>query len=603
MRITPSLPYYRTNNFAGLPKGSYCIPNPQHFHIVRKNQIAKPQRPILVKVAPHLRAAHYVFNRFNVNCDKNTQTVTINIGNYRAVSLSMSLQTVDDFIRPFANALNILNTTDRTHRGAQTSYVVQENTDVVQENTDYTPLVQSYVKENDKVPNDSNFEQQILQKLHENLVSDLTEDDSKSELDEIPSLNLDQGESETESPQAIIEFTDDDSLKVNENLSEIPEDESQVDDFESENSQNVSPDESWISSGLGDSEKLSPPNDQSVSEVDDKVLKISHIIYDYMSEQGFEDSDLVIFPELNIDNNTTKLIRKLKETYYDFYGDELTSEDRSDLRIAIDSCTLNLIKKDDRMMSSSDSFDFSVSADKVFSVSETVSAILDLLFEALRDETNEVNENDFGEPMKDENHNIYHSTPGPSKKGEELEVTVFKQNKLHMPRYESYWFAIGSPRGKKIVHCQSSPKKVIKGNGTFSRASFGLNSGSFMKPPLSPILEEASSNLSLDFLEEGEGDEEEDVDLLGGGDSLEVESILPHPYVIFDEPGSRVVVCSNVSFNRTTTTASSAYVKADSVLFNKKNNSAGDESFYSTVSDLNTSDDEGDWMGYEKAKF
>ncbi|RZC40889.1 hu-li tai shao [Asbolus verrucosus] len=635
-RLIGTQPYYRTSNYAGLPKGSYCIPNPQHFHVVRQSHIAQPLRPFLVKIAPQSRAAHYIFNRFNVNCDRRTETVTLNVGNIRTVSLGMSLQTVNDFIRPFAKALNMLEVPDVNHQESQTSYIATN--DAIVNSKDYTPLLEGYEenKTSAQVRDDSEFEKKILQKLHENLVADLTRTDSESDLELEDAKQEDiKSQSESDSEWAgmkleetknkvqykIFRFTEKDLTNINESMADaghIPDglnssDESnrKVSDHVAETGKNESlSNGSTISSlsideGVGDLTKSTPPQ-KVIMEPDHRVVKIGKIVFGYMSEQGFEDSDLVIFPELLNDTNTDKLMARLTETYRELYGDSLTSEGRSDLRLLVCSYVLNLIENDERMISSTDSLEAPMVSDKIFSISETLSAIMDHFFESIDGNAKNDSEifNDFAHPIRNSNGNVNHSTPDanrfnqiseeiPTDRTYEVveEVTTFKQDQVPKSSYESYWFSIGSPRQQKIV--KPTPKRKITNIDDIPLPLPKNHNNSETKNViLSPILEEASRNLFFDFLEDEDDNIQkpvEEMDMMAGGDSENIENILSGRsacYMSFEKPETNIVVSRGVSFNRAVTTVSSAYVKADSVVFKKTNSTAenGDESCYSVAS-------------------
>ncbi|XP_063912463.1 uncharacterized protein Hts isoform X3 [Zophobas morio] len=620
-RLITSLPHYRTNSYAGLPKGSYAIPNPMHFHIVQHKYIAQPLRPVLVKIGPQNRATHYVFNRFNVN--KNTQTVTINIGNYRSVSLGMSLQTVTDFIKPFANALNILNGPGLSHSEAQTTYMVQQEG---VPSAEYTPLIESYDQRESllRVNDESNFEKQILQKLQDNLIADLMKSDSESEQE------VEQAEARTE----VVQFTEEDTFIVNERLA----DEDYVIDnnnSSTESNRNDQINDSLVSTsvdeGIGDLTKLSPISQdsledddrvkenpelaksqcQEVVKPDDKVVKLGKIIFDYMSEQGFDISELVIFPELSHDANTSKLMTKLSETYDELYGNKLTSEERSALRLVVCSYVLNLIENDERMMSSTDSLEFPMVSDKLFSVSETLSAIMDRFFDVVDDNRSEVFE-DFVQPMTT---TVLHSTPDTTNVVDTHEtyeiveeITSFKKDQIVKPGHETYWFSIGTPKEQKVTK-RTPPKQIINYDDIPLPPPKDLYYYGTTSQPLSPIIEEANRNLFFDFVEDEKAAALEIEDVLAGGDTEKVDNVLSKhhdgTYIAFDKPETNVVVSTGVTFNRTITTVTSAYVKAESVIFKKNNSVNDDESFYSVTSQCsgNKSDDEGDWMGFEKAKF
>lgn len=644
-------PFYRTSNYAGLPKGSYTVPNPRHFHIVCENHVAEPLRPLLVKIGPNTRPSpHYIFNRFNLNY-RNKETITINIGNLRTVSLGMSLQTANDFIVPFANALNMLNGgSNLNHQECQTSYVNLERCDdMTDESTDGSEL-----------------EKEILKKLQKNLLFDLTRNDDESDSesqkivqfderhqlsDEINESLADLPKTECSVPESEVRgklqrnlFTDlngdltsdvaksasesrlniDDFVKerdiwekltwnfglpkssdVNELTEHVKMTENvQLDDkvpllsiADQKMTENVDVDDkptldlncqenvvlsddlSISSLSFHDDDRIttnsSPSIDEGIGDLtksesdrivnnwvlnslddDDEVAVFGRLIFDYLSDQGFEQLDLVIFPEILLDLDAHKLLNHLKEKYDEVYGGTgLDNVEKNDLRLAICDYVLNLVENDEIDVSG-DSLDPPMVSDRVFSTSEVLATILDHFFDMI-DVENERNgavlpqnggsspvlepnllQNGTSSPISKQNgdDNIYHSTPDKDDSyGYEMveEVSWFKKDQSE--KSELYWFSIGSPVEKKIVKTPT-PRKIINVDDIPLPLPKDMTVKNTKTRFLSPIVEEPCRNLSLEFTTGV--DERVDVDsFLGGGDNEQILARIDEIFDSFDEGG------------------------------------------------------------------
>lgn len=188
---------YRTYSHAGFPKGSYALPNPTHFHIVRHNQTAVRMRPVLVKLGTHGHPTHYTFNTScTLKRSPQRPMVTINIGDTRAITLNISMQTIREFIYPFASALNLANIHSFHNMASQTSFN-KENYDTNDDTTDSSSQIvnitelcfknnilmpketanrqeKNVMKETDEDDVISEYEMKIMQNLHENLVQDIS---------------------------------------------------------------------------------------------------------------------------------------------------------------------------------------------------------------------------------------------------------------------------------------------------------------------------------------------------------------------------------------------------------------------------------------------
>lgn len=541
--LASTIPYYRTNNFAGLPKGSYCNPNPKHFHIVHTTSIAPRLRPSLIKICPPSRVSHYIFNRFNGNYGKDRQTVTISVGGLSTVSHSMSLQAIRDFITPFHSALNMIENkkinNSQKDESSQTTYFANrlENGDLI--------------KDMESVTYKTDYENLVLQKMHASLVADLTKSDSERSLGE---------------------FSDEECFGLNESLANVS----------SNNTPTYSLDE-----GIGDLTQLSSTNHVE-EEIDIRVIKLGNIIFNYMAEQGFEESDLIIFPEILDDTNTNKLINQLLDIYEQLYPEDLSNEERNILRLQIGSYVLQRTESDKRLKSSNESLNSSLVSDKVFTISETLCTILDHFFDSLE---STLEDRLFASPVPDFNENkILHSTPEVVE-----EITAFKKDVLHKPGHEMYWFSVSSPREQK------SEPKVLKTIINPDDIPLPLPREVFTTPKtmLAPILEELTQSSRFDEM--------------AGGDSNLLDNVLSgdesFSYVSFEKPETNVVLSTDVNFSRTITTTSSAYVNIKTMILNRTHSGGEGDSFYSVASHLsgdeidNQDSDEGDWMGYEQAKF
>ncbi|KAK9874976.1 hypothetical protein WA026_005792 [Henosepilachna vigintioctopunctata] len=364
---------------------------------------------------------------------------------------------------------------------------------------------------------------------------------------------------------------------------------------------------------------------------DEHIKTLADAIYDYLQEQCFEIRELVLFPEILHDRNLNKLLAKLKGMYDEFYSNKLGDEEKNELRMSISAAILSNLENDSKVNaeSSNDSSLLNIVSDKVFTITEFVSDILDSFFNlvsqstclVLKEDSNGENFLEFTKPFRDDNGNLLHSTP---ESGEIMEssndvekdpvnsptdavVTAFKKDTSRKSGAETFW-----------ISCNASPQ-IRKGTPKTPKRVFNIDDIP-LRPPedlvfrspennLCSIPEEARCNLFGPSYDEEcelgprapETHETVEVkldDILAGGDGS---------YISLDEPEMNVVVHNEVKFYRICTTNKSSFLKANSVTFQKnKINSENDsnESFYSACGNLkDKEDDDGDWMGYDMAKF
>ncbi|KAL3277414.1 hypothetical protein HHI36_012762 [Cryptolaemus montrouzieri] len=164
---------YRTNSHSGLPKGSYLVPNPLHFHIVQKKQISMLRKPRLTTVTPFNCSSGYLFNHNRLRTNSEP-VVIVDFGNSHTVSLKIPIQIIKGFILPFANALNITSVPTLNTKSSQTTYMnnfqrVGPNLSELENN--YTPLlIEDPKPQKSTVDITTSFEAQILQKMHDRIM-------------------------------------------------------------------------------------------------------------------------------------------------------------------------------------------------------------------------------------------------------------------------------------------------------------------------------------------------------------------------------------------------------------------------------------------------
>ncbi|KAL3277415.1 hypothetical protein HHI36_012763 [Cryptolaemus montrouzieri] len=381
-------------------------------------------------------------------------------------------------------------------------------------------------------------------------------------------------------------------------------------------------------------EKVEGKKHKNVRCYDDRIKTLSDAIYEYLQQQCFEIKELVLFPEILHDPNLNKLLAKLKNMYDDFYSNNLTNEEKNELRVNISTNILGYLENDSYVNAdtSNDSSLLNIVSDKVFTITEFVSEILDNFFKLISESTCLVMKEDssgenfleFTQPFRDANGNLLHSTPQspleeeennkttdvitPKKVVEVSEITSFKKEKSKISGAEAYWITC-SASPQKHRDLPKTPRHVVNIDDIPLRPPEDLLNITPSNKDLYLIPEEPRCEL---FGDSHDDDYESDnlnipdcyrtavdkIDILAGGDGS---------YVSFHKPETNVVMHNEVQFFRICTVNSSSYVKTGNIVLqkNKISDNESDESFYSVNGNTNNveGDEEGDWMGYEMAKF
>lgn len=655
-RVQENRSFYRTQSHAGFPKGSYSVPNPTHFHIARYTYAPVPLQPALIRVLPQNERLH----KRNFSFEPKKPSVTINIGNTRTVSLNISMQTLREFIYPLATALNFINLPAFSNKSSQTSYVTSEcfSSDedlsdfeyniirrlkehlvhdvceeaTLSENEIYTEHDSAMVKEiasNEELDNLEVFDfSQTLMEWSEYEEDDYFEKNQYQALKLDPQIfyNITSLDAELESVDEENETTSSHGDLVIDESWNFP-----VEVILSEgivpnevNAEKASPDliitkdielpycasssKTQSDEGFNDSSSLISSNHYEIHEpsepVTEGVLMMSQAILDYLVKQCYEIKELVLFPEVNYDENIHKVFLKLKQLYTKFYGEECTDEQKNELRISITQEVLKQLQMFDSRASASSSEDSFVS-DKLFSISEFVSDILDSFFGGIIDaESFSL----FKQTLVSSNQDCSSTPQGkqPNSLTDEEEIISFQKNVSEKSGNESYWFAVQKKSLYDLPKSPQVPRRIIniddiplRPPSFFENRSHSLSSGR-----LSPIPEEPSRRLFDSELDDSSSDDDfhkcsgyslngvdlisPEKDIFAGGDT----------YVAYDRPEINVVVCDAVEFCRTKTINVSSYQKASEVRFDPNKTRTIINSDGEVVDE-----DDGDWMGYESAVF
>lgn len=353
----------------------------------------------------------------------------------------------------------------------------------------------------------------------------------------------------------------------------------------------------------------------ALQEPSEAVVKMSGEIFKYLKEQCFEINELVLFPELIHNEHVQKLMERLKILFEQYCLQKLTEEEKNELRIQIATEALTQTQLDEV---SSASPDTSFISDKAFSTSEFISDILDRFFCYIDDDSF----SNFRDSLTctDE----LSSTP---QVNEYHEVTSFKKSVAEKSGNETFWFSLSkttmplpkSPLVKRnVVNVDDIPLKpppdlfpgFIKASELllmssdsrltpiaeesrrkldFSEESSDEDENLPLKSPQSllpgfikaselltatPVAEK--SRRKLDFSQASSGEDENHNDCFAGGDTC--VKILPTDTDFLRK---------TTHFQRTNTEKSTLYINESVVEFER----------------LDKSTDEGDWMGFEGAKF
>lgn len=552
---------YRSNSHAGLPKGSYMVPNPIHFHIARHLQLNRMMRPQIISLAFPSHTTNYLYNNqrrhFNIPTTTTRQSssiITLNLANSRTVALDISMDTIVKFISPFVSALNSIRLPGFVSQASQTAFNTEETHTV-----EHTPLsIDSYAPNFSRKLETTSYEEEILNKLHNDLVVDLSGNESL--------------ESECVENEGLAGDLTPNTTKILQKCSDS--------DGETENEHQIEEKCNNVTITI----KPEP-------EVDERLVKISTPIREYIIKQCLELRELILFPEVLHDPNLVKLLDELKCLYTELYGNVLSAEEKNELRISIGAYLMDgMTQENDRTNCSNDS-------DKLFSVSELISDILDNFFTILESDSVTTNSEENFVKFKRTLEEMYDlsstlelddATFATPQKSSPI-VTSFKNNESAKTGAESFWFSItdASPvRETETVNFDDIPIPITWAN----RSSVDRT--------LSPILEEAQLKFDDDCNKEN------------------VDDFDSNSYFSFEEPEINVVVCNSGNFYRTTTVNSSAFTKSETVTFNRSalkccTNVYLNENDPAYISNninenshsVESSDDEGDWMGFASAKF
>ncbi|XP_050315375.1 uncharacterized protein LOC126749732 isoform X2 [Anthonomus grandis grandis] len=332
------------------------------------------------------------------------------------------------------------------------------------------------------------------------------------------------------------------------------------------------------------------PNSEETS--DKRFMKMGELMADYLVEQGFEMRELVLFPETD-DHQCKKFLGKLLELFKELYPESLCSVGLNDLRIAITGYVIDLLKADQRFADdSSDSDSFMSISDKIFTISEYVSDLLDSFFASIE-------KSEFESFMQDVSHNSAaqstpekHSNAGESP-GWDTSVTSFKKDsKLSS---ESLWIAI-SPAARAQMPVKKTPINVDEIPlrppadlvNLWEKQGESAAAKDFRSKPrhaaLSPISEEAKVNLLEDEIK-----------------SPPKNDLKSHSGPLKSSSEVNLVICNEVNFyrSRSKLVPRNIVFTTDIVFSSEGTNDLNDEN----KENHSPLDDSGDWMGFDGAKF
>lgn len=322
---------------------------------------------------------------------------------------------------------------------------------------------------------------------------------------------------------------------------------------------------------------------------DARIQPLASLITDHVLDQGFENSDLVVFPELARDPYVAKLVNKLKMLYSELFSQVQTSEQRNDYRLSLANCVLTVLSKDERFSYDGISDDYLAVSNKLFSISEYVSEVLDYFFAAIDNDGFGV----FSRDLSDES--IAKSTPGKKLSPSAAEgdspildntVTTFKKD--FTSESEILWISI-SPSVSQPATTPRTQRRVLNVDDIPLRPPPDLSCRSNCSPEkyfrsLSPIREEPRVNLFDSHLSPSH-------DIRSDSSVTESSSSKSSPEV-------NIVISNEVNFFRTNSNAS-RFAQRRSVVFTTDVIVINGEEDKENIAPNNS----GDWMGFEKAKF
>ncbi|XP_060525018.1 protein hu-li tai shao isoform X6 [Cylas formicarius] len=476
--------------------------------------------------------------------------VTLTLKDSRSIAVDVSLDTISAFVRPFARALNIVEVPTLNSQGCQTAYMNNfERAPWSHSNVEYTPL---YVDERSKtlrksVPGES-FEESILREMKRNMMC----------------------------VAGVVEFAEHDAPVDNESLAEMTDEVATINSSgssESDGNALATTDEGVSDLTLNGDSPVSSP-------VDDRIVAMGAVIKEFLIEQSFETKELIVFPELNDDASAAKFVGDLVKLYSRLYEDSLNPDDKNELRLKLAGYVLKLLERDDRLQDDDDDGGDGVYnvSDKIFTTTEFLSEILDVFFDRL----NNGNFADFAGNLPTDKG----ETSTPRAGGEPAEVTSFKKaSKSHS---ETYWIMIGSSSPRVS---QAPPRRVINVDDILLRPPDDFDTEPPMKQAKegvgverSPIREQARKNLFGAHLSP---------DFEISNDSF--KSFSEERGIIEDsEDDDSSAAVNQVMFVRNPNVKERLVRSEAKVIFAAKN---------AAVDKENIAPDEGNWMGYESAKF
>uniref|UniRef100_A0AAR5PVT3 Uncharacterized protein n=1 Tax=Dendroctonus ponderosae TaxID=77166 RepID=A0AAR5PVT3_DENPD len=375
----------------------------------------------------------------------------------------------------------------------------------------------------------------------------------------------------------------------------------------------------------------------SVQYDDARIRRLASLIIDHVLDQGFENSDLVVFSELARDPYVAKLVTKLKMLHTELFSQAQTSEQRNDYRISLASCVLNLLSNDERFSYDGSSDDYLAVSNKLFSISEYVSEVLDYFFDDIDNDEFCI----FSRDLSDES--IVKSTPDKKlsssvKEGDtdtqsdspilDGTVTTFKKDSTSAS--EILWISISpsvaqpaAPRSKRrVINVDEIPLKPppdlacrCRLSENYQCGQSGLaNSPERYFRSLSPIGEEPRINLFDSHLSPTHGirsdssESQSDLDLANESDLCTVGSnrsdsghTKSENKFLSSTSSQRevnIVISNEVNFFRAKSNVQ-RFAHGRRVVFTTDVMVTNREGDKENIAPNNS----GDWMGFEKAKF
>lgn len=493
---------YRTYNYAGLPKGSYAIPNPIHFHIARYKNTTKPMRASIIRLTTKTRKpiATKSATLLQIHNNSNSNEVRINFDEERSITLNIPLNSLKELIYQFAIALNMLSPVERKedHKSCQTSYVVSK-------------LDESFLCNVE----DDEYEKSILDSVRDNLINDL----SKNEDDSINVANW---------------ISNNDSLVVQDTNDDV-----EVATINWENYE---------------------VNNIVENEIEDQVFTLENVAV-VMS------SFLCNYSISNIDDESDVSQERLKYAFnhlnqiYKSYCTDYSDVLRRELKSRIIDIMFNNVENSSGTSTSSISSNFEhilLILDSFFNNPDDVRGIY---FNALMLNYEEYSSSTPKKFLKgnsvarEERRNSDICKKDHLENNDEENVVIsFKSNESIKSKNESYWFAITK---SPVKETNTSDRKVIN-------------------------VDEIPLKVPLDILINSAKESSETISRVTESD--------------------KNAVVHDVQFYRTTDCNVASYSHETNVTFLKEND-VDNSTSCEEQTELNSSDDEDNWMGYEAAKF